>query len=284
MDSYDALLDDMLAAERAADDDEPGEPPSEEAVTEREVTEAHRIPEKPPPGDLGEDTGDAAAAPEGVGGLDLVRVAVLAGVPLLYQGQPHRPAVSRTFLPALEATVRQTQSRVPASYGRLLQIQDLGLFTPESDLHHTTGRACDWEKLIFEHVTISPGAHDHASASRAVRRRYWAFAAICRSNSAYVLHGLYDSKHVNHIHQDNGISQGFNTMESTVKLCQAILNEIFDTSPRLDTDGDFGGRTRDAMTAAFQRLQIDGTVQDQQAWKRFLRMSGRLGFHLAPPA
>jgi hypothetical protein len=157
------------------------------------------------------------------------------------------------------------------------------MFVAESDLLHTKGRACDWEKLVFEHVTISPGSGDHAAASRSVRRRYWAFAALCRSNSCFVLHGLYNSAHENHIHHDNGISRGFNTMESTVKLCQAILNDIFDQSPKLSTDGDFGDKTQRAMTAALQKLQIEGTVHDAPAWTRFLRKSARLGFHMAPP-
>jgi hypothetical protein len=284
-----SLLDEVLAAEAEDDEPEPTSPPAEEQVTETEVTAAHRLPDVPPEDELGEAADEASAAPDAAGGLDLVRITALVGVPLFYQGnmsapEPHRPFVARAFLPTLEATVRQIQARAPASFGTLLRIQELGMFVGESDLLHTKGRACDWEKLIFEHVTISPGDGDHAAASRSKRRRYWAVAALCRSNSCFVLHGLYNTAHENHIHQDNGISQRFNTMESTVKLCQAILNEIFDQTPKLSTDGDFGEKTRDAMTAAFSKLQIAGTVQDPRAWTRFLRKSARLGFHMSPPA
>jgi hypothetical protein len=284
MEVDDSLLGEVLAAEAAEDEDgddsEPEPPPEEEPLTDQEVTAEHRVPDYPPEDEFGDDPG--AGGPEGLGDLDLVRISALAEVPVLYQGQPHRPFVARAFLPTLEKTVRQTQARVPASYGKLQGIQELGLFVAESDKLHTKGRACDWEKLMFEHVTISPGNGDHASSSRAVRRRYWAFAAICRSNSCYVLHGLYNTAHGNHIHQDNGISQGFNTMESTVKLCQAILNDIFDQTPKLATDGDFGDNTQNALTAALDRLEIAGTVQDARAWTRFLRKSARLGFHMAP--
>ena len=284
MEIGDSLIDEVLAAENAADDPEPDPPPDGEPITDVEITAAHHLPETLPDDEVGGDTGDAAG-PAAAGGLDLVRISELAGVPLLFLGQQHSPQVDRRFLSVLEATVRQTQARVPASYGQLREIHDLGLFTPppESDKFHTTGRACDWQTLVFEHVTISPGNHEHAAASRAVRRRYWAFAAVCRSNSCFVLHGLFNPDHENHIHQDNGISQGFNTMESTVKLCQAILNDIFDQTPKLATDGDFGQKTQDAMTAAFQRLRINGTVHDARAWTRFLRMSARLGFRTAPP-
>ena len=42
-------------------------------------------------------------------------------------------------------------------------------------------------------------------------------------------------------------------------------------------------RSRLSMTAAMQRLHIEGDVNDAQAWTRFLRMTGRLGFKLAEP-
>jgi hypothetical protein len=282
-----SVLDDVIAEELEAPEDEPIAPETDEHVTDLELTAEHHVLETPPENELGEgedepDAGDAA----GAGALDLVQIRKLAGVPLFYPiptPQPHKPSVDRGFLPILEATVRQTQARVPASYGKLLRIQELGIFVPTSDRLHTKGRACDWERLIFEHVTIAPGDGDHASESRAVRRRYWAFAAICRSNSCFMLHGLYNADHENHIHQDNGISQGFNTMESTVKLCQALLNFIHGQSPHLATDGHFGTSTQNALTATMQRLHIEGTVQDAQAWTRFLRMTGRLGFKLAEP-
>ena len=285
MATVDSVLDEVLAAEAAASEDPAVEPDDEVQLTDLEVTAEHQVLEEVPENELGDDVDDSV--PEGVG-LDLVRVAALANVPLFYQGgaavaKPHKPSVDRAFLPILEATVRQTQARAPASFGKLVRIQDLGLFTPESDKLHTKGRACDWEKLVFEHVTIAPGNGDHAAASHAVRQRYWAFAAICRSNSCYVLHGLYNSDHANHIHQDNGISPAFNTMESTVKLLQAILNEIFGQSPKLGTDGGFAEKTKNATTAAMHRLQIDGTVHDTPSWIKFLRMSGRLGFQMSQP-
>jgi hypothetical protein len=58
----------------------------------------------------------------------------------------------------------------------------------------------------------------------------------------------------------SGDTPHYKPPESTVKLCQANLNNVFDQTPKLATDGDFGQKTQDAMTAAFQRLRINGTV------------------------
>jgi hypothetical protein len=147
---------------------------------------------------------------------------------------------------------------------------------------HGLGRACDWDVWTFGNVEIAPLRKDHA-ASSAKRRRYWALAALCRSRSSFVLHAEFNAAHEDHIHQDNGGgSVVFNAgSSSTVKLVQAVCNEIFDQQPRLLVDGEFGGKTQDALDAALNVLHLDGSVMDIGTWRRFLRRSGRLGFRLS---
>ena len=160
----------------------------------------------------------------------ITRISNILGVPLFYErGQPPARGAStspRASYPILEATVKQVRERVPQSFGPLQQISTAGMFVSKPG-KHGEGRACDWDRLVFANAKISPLDRDHASASLAKRRRYWAFAAICRSNSCFVLHGRYNAPHEDHVHADNSTGIGFNAAESTVKLCQALLNDIF---------------------------------------------------------
>ena len=189
----------------------------------------------------------------------ITRISSILGVPLFYErGQPPTPSsfdVAESFVPVLEATVKQVRERVPPSFGPLQQISTAGMFVSKPG-KHGEGRACDWDRLAFANAKISPLERDHASASLAKRRRYWAFAAICRSNSCFVLHGLYNAPHEDHIHADNTTGIGFNAAESTVKLCQAVLNDIF--GEHLEVDGDFGPNTRQAVTRAMSRARPPG--------------------------
>jgi hypothetical protein len=159
-----------------------------------------------------------------------------------------------------------------------VRISSAGLKVDKPGMHGL-GRACDWDRLVFENVSISPLERDHASSSRKKRRRYWAFAAICRSNSSFVLHGLYNQDHEDHVHQDNASGVGFAGAPSSVKLCQAVLKEIFGES--LAIDGDFGSHTGEAFRRATDRLRLTGDISERAVWRRFLRRSARLGFKLS---
>ncbi|HEX6681103.1 MAG TPA: hypothetical protein VF063_10690 [Gaiellaceae bacterium] len=244
----------------------------------------------PPPPDLDEAMpagGLAAGGPAVPEPAGMIRIDNLLGIPLLYQGDALAPKPTSfrlmpSFKPVLEATVRQVQERAPAEFGSLDQIVSLGMFTAKPGAH---GRAVanDWDRLRFTNLEISPRNHEHNSPSLPKRQRYWAFAAICRSNSAFILHGFYNSDHENHIHQDTFGRLAFDTgSEANVKLFQAVLNDIFGTTPKLDVDGDFGEKSRGALAKAQQRLGIAGNVtQDVATMQKFLRASGRLGFQLS---
>jgi hypothetical protein len=153
-----------------------------------------------------------------------VRIADILGVPLFFERAPggHQVKtsfpVASSFVPVVEATVKHVQRRVPASFGSLEGISSAGLRVDKPGMHGL-GRACDWDRLVFENLNVSPLERDHASNSRKKRRRYWAFAAICRSNASFVLHGLYNQDHEDHVHQDNASGVGFARTPSSVKLC-----------------------------------------------------------------
>lgn len=282
MSQVETRIDEVLRAEEAAEDegfdeDEDVEPedPELEASADPDVGHADDDPHGvEPEAEIDEDRRDS---------LDLVEVGDILGVRLMYErvAIPRRARfrVARSFVPVIEAIVRQVQERVPNSYGELQRISSAGMYVDKPG-RHGEGRACDWDRLVFENVEIAPIARDHRSPSRATRRRYWAFAAICRSNCCFLLHGEYDAAHADHCHADNSTGVGFNRSQSTVKLLQAVLNEIHGTSPRLQVDGDFGPRTSAAFDVALDRLGLSGDIGELDVWRRFLRRSARVGFTL----
>ena len=280
MNATDVVINDLLRAEEKAEAseavakvDESAEDPSLEASSETERT--------------GIDDASAVTAPPGeempgVRAAGLVNISDILGVPLFYERVsdpgPRQFPVASSFLPVLEAIVTQVQERAPAGFGPLQRISSAGMFVAKPGAHGH-GRGCDWDRLVFANLEISPIDHDHRSSSLAKRMRYWAFGAICRSNCAFVLHGLYNADHADHYHTDNLTGIAFNRQsQATVKLLQAMLNDIYGHTPKLETDGDFGPKSREAFGQAMDQLQLTGSIDDVNVWTKFLRRSARLGF------
>ncbi len=281
MHATDVVIDDLLKAEEDAEAaeteaavDESAEDPSLEASSETERTGIDDASAVTAPPD--EETPSLAS------GVGLVNISNILGVPLFYERisnpGPRSFPVASSFRPVLEAIVKQVQERAPAGFGPLKQISSAGIFVQKEGAHGQ-GRGCDWDRLVFANLEISPIEQDHKSASLAKRMRYWAFGAICRSNCAFVLHGLYNAEHADHYHTDNLTGVAFNRQsEATVKLLQAILNDIYGHTPKLETDGDFGQKSKEAFGQAVEQLQLTGSIDDVNVWRKFLRRSARLGF------
>lgn len=285
MPATDVAIDEVLEAEEHAEE--------AEAAESTEVDESMEDPSLAaaagagPAHQIEEDEGAVVAMPDEempslAGGLGLVNINNILGVPLFYERGsnpgPRQFPVASSLRPILEAIVKQVQERAPAGFGRLQRISSAGMFVQKPGAHGQ-GRACDWDRLVFANLKISPIEHQHESPSLAKRMRYWAFGAICRSNCAFVLHGLYNAAHGDHYHTDNFTGVAFNRQsEATVKLLQAILNDIHRHTPRLDTDGDYGQESRTAFGQAMEQLQLTGSIDDVEVWRKFLRRSARLGF------
>jgi hypothetical protein len=294
------VLGDVLAEEETDDDEPVGDEPElgelapelseEEACGSLEgFSEDELVPPDPVPLPGDEEvplpTDEEEPPPAGEGGPTIVRVSRIDGVPLFYARgvAPHAVEfpIEPGFRDELTRTVKLVRKRAPDAFGRLVRITSAGAFVAKPGFHGL-GRAFDHDAWLFEHVEISPFKGDHAASSRARRQRYWGLAALIRSRSAYVLHGDYNPDHRDHIHQDNGGPLAFTTgSEATVKLAQAICNEIYGTSPRLVVDGDFGSSSQAALRKAMQHVRLEGDVTDLAQWRRFLRRTGRLGFRLS---
>ena len=64
---------------------------------------------------------------------------------------------------------------------------------------------------------------------------------------------------------------------SSVKLCQAVLNDIWGETPRLAIDGDYGQKTDAAFRRATERLGVTGQISTATVWTRFLEAVRGLG-------
>jgi hypothetical protein len=276
------VIDGVVKAERDAGDVIDDEEQHGEVTQTDETDEAaacgalDELPEEQRVPDLDDDALAAAG---------LVTVADLDGVPLRYARagapRPQSFAIESGFRDVVVATVKSVRFRAPPGFGALVSITSAGAFVNKPGAHGQ-GRAFDHDAWTFENVDIRPLRGDHAAASRALRQRYWALAAIIRSRSAFVLHGEYDAAHRDHIHQDNvAATRAFTTgSEAAVKLAQAICKHIY-ANTGLAIDGDFGPLSRAAVRAAMIRVELPGDVFDNAQWHTFLLRSGRLGFELS---
>jgi hypothetical protein len=210
-----------------------------------------------------------------------VHASELDGVPLFFaRGVPPRPqafSIEREFHSVLLDTVRVVRSRAPRAFGVLERITTAGALVSKPGFHGL-GRAFDHDVWAFEHVIISPLRGDHASRVKSRRQRYWALAALMRSQSAFVLHGEYNAAHRDHLHQDNGGGRAFSTSsEATVKLVQAVCAHVY--GHELLIDGDFGPARRAAVALSMGEAGVAGDIFEPGQFKRFLLRSGRVGFH-----
>ncbi len=280
MDLTPGVVDDTLAEEAKAEIDDLNLDASEnEAVpTEAQISEEEAC------GPVSAD--DVTEGPVVTEAANIVQVGTLVGADLIFarggETEPRTFPVDAGFKDVLERTVRLVAGRAPEEFGQIKRLATAGMMVSKPGMHGM-GRACDWDIWMFSDVKISPLKRDHEDPSPAVRQRYWALAALCRSVSSFVLHAEFNAAHEDHIHQDNGGgSVRFNAgSPSTVKLVQSVCNEIFDASPRLVVDGSLGTMTQAAIDTAMSTLHLSGSLTDTGTWRQFLRRSGRLGFRLS---
>jgi len=279
MDLTSAVVDDTLAEEAKAEIDEL----NLDAAQDQAAPTEDQISEEEACGPITAD--DMSEGPVLTEGANIMSVGTLAGADLIFarggETDPRTFPVEAGFKDALERTVRLVVERAPEEFGQLKRLATAGMLVSKPGMHGM-GRACDWDIWTFSDVKIAPLHRDHENSSQAVRRRYWALAALCRSVSSFVLHAEFNAAHEDHIHQDNGGSMAFSAgSPSTVKLVQAVCNEIFDRSPRLVVDGSLGTKTQQAIDEAMRTVHLDGSLTDTGTWRQFLRRSGRLGFRLS---
>jgi hypothetical protein len=152
-----------------------------------------------------------------------------------------------------------------------------GLFVQKPG-KHGEGRAVDVDTVSWESFSISPFGRQHMSTDVAVRRRYIALDAMCRTAFSWVLDGWFNDEHGDHIHCDDSSELILKTSaRSTVAFCQSACNDVYGAN--LEIDGRWGALTRAAVEDATRRSGVDGDpTADSESWQTWLRVISQVGF------
>jgi hypothetical protein len=157
--------------------------------------------------------------------------------------------------------------------------------SPNCDSWHNAGRAFDLARLRVDGRTQISCREDlwagESTASQIrLRRGYWALAAHLHIHFAYVLTYLYDDRHRNHIHVDNGRSgSGLSSFRSgsrvQVQAVQATVRYLWDEPVELT--GQWDSATRDASRRVLRTLGRSGGLESSDNWHAYLRSCARRG-------
>ena len=150
------------------------------------------------------------------------------------------------------------------------------------DSWHNAGRAFDLAQVRIAGGPAVSCRYDQwrnetGAALEEARRGYWRVAASLHRRFAYVLTYLYNDQHANHIHVDNGRSEGeLSTFAARsrvqVQAVQAICTFLWDEPVPLT--GRWDGATRAATRRVLDRIGVaDDLDEDPETWHRFLAAS-----------
>ncbi len=134
----------------------------------------------------------------------------------------------------------------------------------QCDSWHHSGRAFDLAGIRLADGGVVSCRYDQwrdapAAEVEATRRAYWAVAAGLHLRFAYVLTYLYNARHANHIHLDNGRSgpdlSTFRTRSRVqVQAVQAMLTYLW--AEPVELTGRWDGPTQDAARRVGDQLEL----------------------------
>ena len=229
----------------------------------------------------------ARNGPTCVARASLPRFGRLASLPLVYEVNRRRSefAIEQGFAEQLAAWLADLTELTGWD---LRQLWTYGTWTDGTDRcssWHNAGRAFDLARLRlgdgqqvscrYDQWRTGP---DRTMAT--AQRRYWALAASAHKHFAYVLTYLYDDRHHNHIHLDNGRSGSAMSSFSTrspaqVQAVQGMLTHLWD-SP-VEITGRYDAATRGTVATVLDGLEVSGELTDQPTWMALLDASTRRG-------
>ena len=154
------------------------------------------------------------------------------------------------------------------------------------DSWHHSGRAFDLARVSLTDGRLVSCRYDQwrTAASpelEASRRAYWAVAAGLHLRFADVLTYLYDERHANHIHFDNGRSGAELSTFSPrsrvqVQAVQAMVSYLW--ADPVEISGRWDLATRAASRRVLDRLEINADLTDAaEAWHGLLRATASRG-------
>ena len=156
----------------------------------------------------------------------------------------------------------------------------------QCDSWHHSGRAFDLAGIRLADGSVISCRYDllddrPAAELEAGLRSYWALAAGLHLRFAYVLTYLYNARHANHIHLDNGRSgPDLSTFRSRsrvqVQAVQAMLTYLW--AEPVELTGRWDGATQDAARRVGDQLELAADLDDAtESWHGFLRASATRG-------
>ena len=235
------------------------------------------------PSDPGLGQSDAYCVPRDT----LERRQSLGGRPLVYEptGRGQAFWFESGFAAQLDAWVTELAADVGRSVIRLDTYGSWIDGRGQCDSWHHSGRAFDLARVRLDDGRAISCRYDQWRAAPAAeveanRRAYWALAAGLHLRFAYVLTYLYDDRHANHIHLDNGRSgPDLSTFRSRspvqVQAVQAILTYLW-VDP-VEFTGRWDGPTRNAARRVTDQLELAADLDDAESWHGFLRASAARG-------
>ena len=218
------------------------------------------------------------------------------GVPVHYDRQPPqfglgtkgRPGTwycSERFEEKLDACFNEIWDSSPI--GKAEVICTAGAWVNKGGMHGQ-GRAFDLDAIFWGDRAVF--AFNYLND----RHAYLGIEAILRKHFGIVLNYEYNAAHKDHWHIDDGSPVAFyKSSESRVKFVQMAVNTLFNHSPSLEIDGDYGGLTRAGVKEALIQTgvatpdqlenasSVDSALKDK--WLEFLGKCAETGLpYLAP--
>lgn len=218
----------------------------------------------------------------------LERRSSVGGLPLVYEPTDRRQAFwfDAGFAGQLDTWVGElaTDLGQPAirldTYGSWIDGRG------QCDSWHHSGRAFDLARVRLADGRVVSCRYDllrdgAAAEVEAGLRSYWALAAGLHLRFAYVLTYLYNDRHANHIHLDNGRSgSDLSTFQPRsrvqVQAVQAMLTYLW--AEPVELTGRWNGPTRAAARRVGDQLGLTTDLEDTpESWHGFLRASATRG-------
>ena len=218
----------------------------------------------------------------------LERRSSLGGSPLVYEPNDRRQAF--WFEGGFAGQLDRWVGELAADLGQpAVRLDTYGSWIDgrgQCDSWHHSGRAFDVARVRLADGRAVSCRYDQwrdapAAEMTANRRSYWALAAGLHLRFAYVLTYLYDARHANHIHLDNGRSgSGLSTFRTRsrvqVQAVQAMLTYLW--AEPVELSGRWDGPTRNAAGRVGAQLELAGDLaEDAEFWHGFLRASAARG-------
>jgi hypothetical protein len=204
----------------------------------------------------------------------------LAGVPVHYdrftdvrygygtKGKPYDFFCTKKFQDKLDACFQELWNICPHGKGEVITSAGAYVDKPGS---HGMGRGFDLDGIFWPNKTFITINYPTE------KEFYLGVEAVLRKHFGTVLNHLYNNAHQDHFHiDDTSEVKFFTSSRSRVLFLQATVVNLFEKT--IDIDGDWGPKTRGAITDVLQTLGIQNDITDLAVWLKYLDSVAKTAF------